>query len=126
MAAMSNDSKEASHELVKRLGQFLSDSKARQVVVLDVEATCSWASQFVIATYNSQGHLKGLVQELDSWSTEFVPDAPRRMKKNQVNEWMLVDWDDIVIHLFSENARNYYELEKLWFSAPVLFRSVDQ
>ena len=126
MAVMSSETKKAGHELVERLGQYLSDAKARQVLVLDVESTCSWASQFVIATYNSQGHLKGLVQELDDWSSLNLPDVPRRMKKNQVNEWMLVDWDDIVIHLFSENARNYYELEKLWFNAPVLFRSVDQ
>ncbi|MEI8092692.1 MAG: ribosome silencing factor [Spirochaetales bacterium] len=105
------------------MGQFLHDSKARDVLVLDVASTCSWASTFVIATYNSQGHLKGLVQELDDWSAENLPDAPHRPKKNQVNDWMLIDWDDIVIHLFSESARSYYELEKLWFNAPVLYRS---
>ena len=123
MAAMSNDSHTVSPELASALGRFLSDSKARDVVVLDVDKHCSWARLLVIGTYNSVGHLKGLVQDLDAWSSEHFPEAPRHMKKNQVNDWMLVDWDDIVIHLFSESARSYYELEKIWFSAPVIYRS---
>jgi ribosome-associated protein len=107
--------------LLTRLGTFLEGAKAREIVVLDVSDTCSWADYFVIATYNSQGHLKGLVQELDGWATENLVSVPHRPKKNQVNEWMLVDWDNIVIHLFSESARSYYELEKLWFSAKVVY-----
>jgi ribosome-associated protein len=108
-------------ELMTNLGHFLEEVKARNVVVLDVSETCSWADTFVIATYNSQGHLKGLVQELDQWASENLESVPHRPKKNQVNEWMLVDWDDTVIHLFSETARTYYELEKLWFNAKVVY-----
>lgn len=110
-----------SDNALAELGRFLEDAKARDVVVLDVSETCSWADTFVIATYNSQGHLKGLVQELDQWGTERLGRNARKPKKNQVNDWMLVDWDDIVIHLFSETSRAYYELEKLWFSAKVLY-----
>jgi len=110
-------------ELMARLGRYLEDAKGRDVVVLDVSETCSWASTFVIATYNSQGHLRGLVEELDRWAGENLEDRPHRAKKNQVNEWMLIDWDDTVIHLFSESARSYYELEKLWFNAKVLYRT---
>jgi ribosome-associated protein len=51
------------------------------------------------------------------------PRGAPQTEKKQVNDWMLVDWDDIVIHLFSESARSYYELEKLWFSSPVLYRT---
>jgi ribosome-associated protein len=110
-----------SDNLQAQLGRFLEDAKARDVVVLDVSQSCSWADTFVIATYNSQGHLKGLVQELDQWAHEHLEQPPHRPKKNQVNDWMLIDWDDTVIHLFSETARAYYELEKLWFSATVLY-----
>jgi len=109
-----------------RLGTFLEGAKARDVVVLDVRDTCSWADTFVIATYNSQGHLKGLISELDDWASENLESAPHRPKKNQVNDWMLVDWDDTVIHLFSESARSYYELEKLWFTAKVIYSSKSQ
>ncbi len=109
------------NELKIELGKFLEDAKARNVVVLDVRESCSWADTFVIATYNSQGHLKGLVQELDAWASTHWGSVPRHPKKNQVNEWLLVDWDDTIIHLFSENSRNYYELEKLWFTAKVLY-----
>jgi len=103
------------------LGQFLEDAKARDVVILDVRDTCSWADTFVIATYNSQGHLKGLIQELDHWATENLDVPTHKPKKNQVNEWLLVDWNETVIHLFSESARSYYELEKLWFTAKVIY-----
>ncbi len=108
-------------DLMIALGHFLEDAKARQVVVLDVKETCSWADTFVIATYNSQGHLKGLIQELDDWGLKNLENVRHRPKKNQVNDWMLVDWDDTVIHLFSETARAYYELEKLWFTARVVY-----
>ena len=62
-----------------------------------------------------------LVQELNQWASEHLEVMPRTPKKNQVNDWMLLDWDDTVIHLFSETSRAYYELEKLWFSAKVLY-----
>jgi len=107
--------------LITDLAHFVEGAKARQVVVLDVHDTCSWTNTFVIASYNSQGHLKGLIQELDQWAHEHLDTVPRHPKKNQVNEWMLIDWDDIVIHLFSESARSYYELEKLWFTARVVY-----
>jgi ribosome-associated protein len=110
-----------SDNLFAQMGRFLEDAKAREVVVLDVSESCSWATTFVIATYNSQGHLKGLVQELDQWASENLDVVPRRLKKNQVNDWMLLDWGDTVIHLFSEQSRAYYELEKLWFSAKVIY-----
>lgn len=108
-------------ELMTKLGKFLEGAKARDVVVLDVREQCSWADTFVIATYNSQGHLKGLIQELDQWADANLVSVPHRPKKNQVNDWMLVDWDETVIHLFSESARSYYELEKLWFTAKVVY-----
>jgi ribosome-associated protein len=107
--------------LMTKLARFLEGAKAREVTVLDVHETCSWASTFVIATYNSQGHLKGLIQELDQWAHENLETVTRHPKKNQVNDWMLIDWDDTVIHLFSESARAYYELEKLWFTAKVVY-----
>jgi ribosome-associated protein len=103
--------------LVQSLGAYLRDIKAKDVVVLDVRNQCSWSDWFVLATYNSQGHLRGLIDELDVWAvTQDVRLG--RPKKKQVNEWMLIDWGNIVIHLFSEKARAYYELEKLWFNAP--------
>jgi len=111
------------HESITRLARFLEDAKAKDVTVLEVRDHCSWADIFVIATYNSQGHLKGLISELEVWADENVPSAPRRPKKNQVNDWMLIDWDETVIHLFSETARSYYELEKLWFNAKVIYSS---
>lgn len=117
------DNKSDTNETMQHLATFLEGAKARNVIVLDVRESCSWASTFVIATYNSQGHLKGLITELDQWASENLDSVPHRPKKNQVNEWMLIDWDDTVIHLFSESARSYYELEKLWFTGKVMYSS---
>ena len=118
-----SDNHPNTHQTALKLGQYLNDLKAKDVMVLDVKETCTWTDYFVLGTYNSQGHLKGLVQEMEDWAAEHYPEARQRPKKNQVNEWMLIDWDGIVIHLFSDSARAYYELEKLWFTAPVLYSS---
>ncbi len=118
MDVMLDKNDKTQDNLIQDLGKYLTDLKAKDVLALDLRGLCSWTDWFVLATYNSQGHLKGLVEELDVWAV--AHDIPSgRPKKKQVNEWMLIDWDDVVVHLMSEKARLYYELEKIWFNAQV-------
>lgn len=106
------------------LAEFLAGAKAKNVVALDVRSTCVWTDFFVVGTYNSHGHLMGLLNELGGYLDENAWDVnTSRTQKREANEWLLIDLGQVVIHLFSEQARNFYELEKLWYTAEVIYQS---
>jgi len=110
-------------ELVANLAKRLETAQAKEVVALDIREQCPWTDYFVIATYNSQGHLRGLLNELEEFSKENGLTGTAKPKKSESNDWMLIDWDDMVIHLFSKESRDFYELEKLWFQSKRIYQS---
>ncbi len=100
----------------EKLGQFLEDHRCTNVNILDIEGQCSWADCFIIATVNSVGHLKGVAHELWGEINALDLTVANRHKSPQGDGWELVDCGDIVIHLMSEELRDFYSLEKLWQS----------
>ncbi len=98
----------------ERLGQFLEDHKCTNVNILDITGECSWADCFIIATVNSVGHLKGVAHELWGEINDLGLTVANRHKSPQGDGWELIDCGDIVIHLMSEELRDFYSLEKLW------------
>lgn len=105
------------------IAQHLTDGLARQVVALDVSQICSWCDTFVIGTVNSQTHLQGLIQELHKTAGEKTWVIRSWPKKSEVNDWTFVDLGDLVVHLFTEKARDFYELDRLWYQAEILYQS---
>lgn len=103
------------------IARLLDDAKAESTVVLDVADTCGFADFMVIATSLSQGHLRGLLVQLDSLFIErgIEPLHPRR--RDSEFGWVLVDLGFAVVHLMSKELREFYELERLWFGATTIF-----
>jgi ribosome-associated protein len=119
MERMSDNS--GREEDVRAVAQLLDDAKCRDTVALDVRESCSFADYFVIATVNSQGHLRGLIDQLDELFRDrsLVPIHPR--KRSTEIGWVLLDLGFAVIHLMTEELRNFYELERLWFGAATVY-----
>lgn len=100
-------------EQVKLIATALEDRKGTDVKVYDVRGKSSLADYFIVATGAAAPHLKALIAE-----------SQAVMKKNGVSSfrtsgdpesgWIVVDYIDIVVHVFSPEARAYYALEKLW------------
>ncbi len=103
------------------IARVLDDAKADSTVVLDVRDTCGFADFMVIATALSQGHLRGLIVQLDTLFVErgIEPLHPRR--RDSEFGWVLVDLGFVVVHLMSKELREFYELERLWFGATTIF-----
>ncbi len=100
----------------------LLDAKAVKPVVLDLEGLCSWADCMVIVTASSGAHMRGLSQKV----LEYLKDKPHYLPVNGrglkgEEQWLLMDCNSLVINIMSAQAREYYDLEKLWFQAEVLF-----
>jgi ribosome-associated protein len=87
------------------------------VVVLDMGTLASWTDFFVIATVTSVTHMKGVMKFVKEFLAEKGVDVYRRSSAKEDEEWLLVDCGDIVLHLMNARAREFYELEKLWFQA---------
>jgi ribosome-associated protein len=101
----------AAHEL----GELLRDHNGKDVVVLDLRKLNIWTDFFIIATVTSHTHVQGLLRHIGEFAGEKDLEILRRPRKSGPdNEWNLVDMGNIVVHLMSERARSFYELERLW------------
>lgn len=100
------------------LGALLRDHKGGSVMVLDVSGSNTWADYFVIATVTSSAHSRGLQKHVyESIKDLGLEIRPARRKLPDGDEWALIDLGNVVVHLMSETARRFYDLERLWFGA---------
>jgi ribosome-associated protein len=97
----------------------IADHKGADVVVMDVSALAGWTDRFVIATATSSVHLRGLERVAVEAAAALGLDRLHKGSSAADDEWLLVDLGDVVVHLMTESARGFYELEKLWFQASV-------
>lgn len=117
------DMSDSHRSCVLKVVQLLDDAQARDAVALDVTGSCGFADYFVIATVNSQGHLRGLILQLDELfrSLDVEPLHPR--KRDTEIGWVLIDLGFAVVHLMTGDLREFYELEKLWFGSEEIYSS---
>jgi ribosome-associated protein len=73
---------------------------------------------FVIATGTSNRHVKTLVEEADHQLEVEAERRPLRREGEDYGRWVLLDYGDFVVHVFDQETRDYYELERLWADAP--------
>ncbi len=103
------------------LARILEDAKGNNVVTLDISEQSSFADFFVIATATSSIHMGGLYKAaLDGAATLGLSLMPVRQKNSSSQEWQLLDFGNIVVHIMTEPARAFYNLENLWFGAEVI------
>lgn len=106
-------------ELAKAIGQILDDKKGNQVKVLHVEDKTSITDYFVLCTGNSGTHVKALAGEVE-FKTEQRQLSPDQIEGRGNNTWIVLDYGNVVVHIFSREARDFYNLDKLYDDAPVV------
>lgn len=105
-----------SKELLKTIKDLLESKKAEDVVILDVSKHTNIADYFVIATANSSVHAKALYKYLLE-ELEKIKVKPDHVEGEEEANWILIDFIDIIVHLFLKEWREYYDLEWLYSSA---------
>lgn len=111
-------------DLVKKLASLIADHKGQHVVVLDLRELHTWTDFFIISTVSSSTHQQGLQRHIKEFAQSEQIEILRRQRKAPADdEWNLIDMGFIVVHLMTEKARSFYELERLWSEAPVLWKS---
>jgi ribosome-associated protein len=91
--------------------------KATDIKVLDLTGITSFADYFVICTGGNQRQIQAICDEVGMQLKQQAGELPISMEGYGQAEWILADYGDLLIHIFSPKAREYYDLERLWRSA---------
>jgi ribosome-associated protein len=75
------------------------------------------ANYFVIATGNSSTQVEAISNSVDRFTEEHLDDSPRRIEGKRNAKWILMDYFTVLVHLFDEETRTFYNLEQLWGDA---------
>lgn len=100
-------------ELTKKIVRVLDDKKAEDIQVIKVRDLTIVADYFVIASTNNSTHVKALVDEVEFVLKE-QGASPLHTEGYQHANWIVLDYADVVVHVFHEETRGYYNLDRLW------------
>ena len=104
-------------ELAHRLANFLLDKKAEEVVILDVRGKTSYADYFVIASGESERQVSAMAEHVETRLRE-EGVRPFGTEGYETGRWVLLDFGEVVAHLFFAEVRAFYDLEGLWTDVP--------
>ncbi len=109
-----------SAEIAQRLVDILSDRQAEDITQIDISKVSTFADYFVIATASNVRHMTALIDTLDREMKPAGVDMGAQ-EGDPESGWVLLDFDDVIVHLFSRDQREFYDLEGLWSrSAPLV------
>jgi ribosome silencing factor RsfS/YbeB/iojap len=91
--------------------------KATDIKVLDLRGITSFADFFVICTGSNARQVQAITDEVGLQMKQQVRELPLSLEGYDQAEWVLLDYGDLLVHVFSPKAREYYDLERLWRSA---------
>ncbi len=117
-AGTATSAKADSHALAARIAAIAADRKAADIRVLDLREIVSYTDYFIVCSGNTERQTKAIH---DAVYKELKDDdglLPRREEGAREARWILMDYLDCVVHIFTPEARAYYRLEQLWGEAP--------
>ena len=107
-------------DIAKIAAKALDDKKALGVSILKLPTHAVIADCFVVATGTSSTHIKSLADEVEFQLSEQVQIKPGHIEGFGNASWILLDYGTVIIHIFTKEAREFYNLERLWNDAEVI------
>ena len=104
--------------LADRVASIASDRKAIDIRVIDLRGIVSYTDFFVICSGNTERQAKAIQDAVYRELKDSEGLLPRRVEGDREARWILLDYLDCVVHIFTPEAREYYRLEQLWGEAP--------
>ena len=105
------------YEMAATAARAASEMFAKDVVLIDLKGLVSYADYFVIASAETERQTRRIAQEVIERMIE-KGHRPRTKRLDEGTAWISLDFIDVVVHIFTDEARDYYRLESLWRSAP--------
>jgi ribosome-associated protein len=108
----------SSLEQAQRIGAIAQDKLAEDVVILDMRPVCIYTDFFVICTGRNSRQTKAIWDEIHEVLKREHRALPRSVDGAQEGNWVVADYLDVVLHVFTPDTRAYYKLEDLWGDVP--------
>lgn len=104
-------------EKAKLMAKVLDSKKAYDIQLLEIGKLSSLGDYFLLATGSNTSQVNAMAQEVEDAMTK-QGEEPRRVEGYQSSQWILLDYYDVMVHIFLEDTRKFYNLERLWCDAP--------
>jgi len=95
----------------------LLEKKAKDMIILNVKGLSNFADYFVICSGTSDRQVRALTSSIQE-NLKKSGIVPRGVEGENLGKWVLMDYDDLIVHIFYEPVRAFYDLERLWSDAP--------
>lgn len=105
--------------IARRIVELAEEKQAHEIVLLDIRAQSTIADYFVICSGDNDRQLKAIVENIDEKIGHELGLNPR-IEGGRETGWIVMDYGDIVVHVFSAGQREYYRLDRLWSKTPPL------
>jgi ribosome-associated protein len=105
-------------ELARLVADYADDKKAQDIVELDLRGVVGYTDYFVICTGASERQVKAIHDGIHLGLKDDHGLLPRRVEGLSESRWVLMDYLDVVVHVFTAQTRSFYRLEQLWGEAP--------
>lgn len=94
------------------------DKKGEDVVVMDMRAVSGLADYFVLCSGSSDNQIRAIQESVETRIRDHGQERPWHREGQDFRQWVLLDYVDLVVHIFSPERRAFYDLERLWNDAP--------
>jgi ribosome-associated protein len=112
-------------DISRRCAQMLEDKKGSDIVIMDLRAVNSYLDYFLITTGNSRVHCRALARELERFID--TQNLLQRNKPDYESGWIILDFNELIVHIFTQEMREYYQLERLWGDArKISYNNLDE
>ncbi len=115
-----NDRKTAdSDKLIEVITNALLERKAEDITVLDVHELTTLADKFVVCHANTDVQIKAIADNVNKETKEKLSEKAWKEEGRETRRWVILDYVNVVVHIFKKELREYYALERMWNDAPV-------
>lgn len=106
-------------QLVSKIVKTLDDKQAVDITAMNIKDLTTLGDYFIVASGNSNAQVKALAEEVEN-RLSAAGIEPRKVEGTQSALWILMDYYDVVVHIFYKETREFYSIERLWNDAPRL------
>lgn len=107
---------EKSRELAERIYRVLEEKKGENIRVLDISKVSTLADYFILADGNNVNQVQAMADGVEE-SLEKEGMRPKQIEGYKSGSWILMDYHDVVVHVFTREDRRFYDLERIWMDA---------
>lgn len=111
--------------IAHQISTILDSLKAQEISVINVDDQSDDFDTIIIASGRSSRHNQSLMQNCIELMKKHHQVSPAHFERDSQNEWILIDYNSVVVHLLQDETRQYYDLEKLWSPLPESFQEIN-